>query len=35
MANDGPLPQADLVEIYRRLIEARVALEEADRGRED
>ena len=32
MANDGPLPQSDLVEIYRRLIEALVALEEADRG---
>jgi len=30
MANDGPLPQADLVEIYRRLIEALVALEERD-----
>jgi len=33
MANQGPLPQADLVEVYRRLIEAFVALEEADRGR--
>jgi len=32
MANDGPLPQADLVEIYRRVIEAVVALEEADRS---
>ncbi len=32
MANEGPLPQADLVEIYRRLIEALVALEERDRA---
>ena len=28
MANEGPLPQADLVELYRRLIDALVALEE-------
>jgi chorismate mutase len=34
MANEGPLPQADLVEVYRRLIEALVALEEADRATE-
>ena len=32
MANEGPLSQADLVEIYRRVIEAVVALEERDRG---
>ena len=32
MANEGPLPQADLVEIYRRLIEALVVLEEQDRA---
>ena len=31
MANEGPLPQADLVEIYRRLIDALVTLEERDR----
>jgi chorismate mutase len=30
MANEGPLPQADLVDIYRRLIDALVALEERD-----
>lgn len=28
MANEGPLPQADLVDLYRRLIDALVALEE-------
>jgi chorismate mutase len=32
MANEGPLPQADLVEIYRRLIDVFVALEERDRA---
>jgi chorismate mutase len=32
MANEGPLPQADLVEVYRRLIDALVALEEADQA---
>ena len=32
MANEGPLPQADLVEIYRRLIDALVSLEERDRA---
>ena len=31
MANEGPLPQADLVDIYRRLIDALVSLEETDR----
>lgn len=30
MANEGPLPQADLVDLYSRLIDALVALEEAD-----
>ncbi len=30
MANDGPLPQADLLEVYRAIIEALVALEERD-----
>jgi chorismate mutase len=30
MANEGPLPQADLVELYRRLIDILVALEERD-----
>lgn len=34
MANEGPLPQADLVDLYRRLIDTLVALEEADRARE-
>jgi chorismate mutase/prephenate dehydratase len=34
MANEGPLPQADLVDVYRRLIDALVALEEADRATE-
>jgi chorismate mutase/prephenate dehydratase len=33
MANQGPLPQADLVDIYRRLIDALVALEERDQAR--
>ncbi len=32
MANEGPLPQADLVEIYRLVIEAVVALEERQRS---
>jgi chorismate mutase len=32
MANGGPLPQADLVEVYRRLIDALVTLEERDRA---
>ena len=33
MANLGPLPQADLLAIYRRLISATRALEAADRRR--
>jgi len=32
MANRGPLPQADLLVIYRTLIDALVALEEHDRA---
>jgi len=31
MANGGPLPQADLLAMYRRLIAATRALEAADR----
>jgi chorismate mutase len=34
MANGGPMPQADLLVIYRRLIAATRALEGADRRRE-
>ncbi len=30
MANEGPLPQADLLDVYRAIIEALVALEERD-----
>ncbi len=33
MANTGPLPQADLLAVYRRLIAATKALETRDRGR--
>ncbi len=33
MANDGPLPQADLLAIYRRLMAATRELERQDRGR--
>ena len=33
MANEGPLPQADLLALYRRLIAATRALEAADRER--
>ncbi len=33
MGNDGPLPQADLLALYRRLFTATRALEEADRAR--
>ncbi|MEO8438063.1 MAG: chorismate mutase [Chloroflexota bacterium] len=33
MANEGPLPQADLVDVYRRLIDALVTLEEGDSAR--
>lgn len=35
MANQGPLPQADLVDLYRRLIDALVALEERMQERLD
>ena len=31
MANLGPLPQADLLDLYRRLIDATRALEDRDR----
>jgi chorismate mutase/prephenate dehydratase len=34
MANTGPIPQADLLAIYRRLIAATRALETLDRTRE-
>lgn len=34
MANAGPIPQADLLAIYRRLIAATRDLEKRDRGRE-
>jgi chorismate mutase / prephenate dehydratase len=34
MANTGPIPQADLLAIYRRLIAATRALETRDRARE-
>jgi chorismate mutase/prephenate dehydratase len=34
MANTGPIPQADLLAIYRRLIAATRALEKRDRERE-
>ena len=34
MANTGPIPQADLLAIYRRLIAATRALEGQDRARE-
>jgi chorismate mutase/prephenate dehydratase len=34
MANGGPMPQADLLAIYRRLMAATRALEGADRRRE-
>jgi chorismate mutase/prephenate dehydratase len=33
MANEGPLPQADLLALYRRLFIATRALEARDRGR--
>ena len=33
MANEGPLPQADLLALYRRLIAATRALETRDRDR--
>lgn len=34
MANEGPLPQADLLALYRRLFMATRALETRDRDRE-
>jgi chorismate mutase/prephenate dehydratase len=34
MANEGPLPQADLLALYRRLFAATRALEAADRARD-
>ncbi|MBI3745572.1 MAG: chorismate mutase [Chloroflexi bacterium] len=33
MANEGPMPQADLLALYRRLFRATRALEAADRRR--
>jgi chorismate mutase / prephenate dehydratase len=33
MANEGPMPQADLLALYRRLFSATRALEAADRRR--
>ncbi|MGZ8527968.1 MAG: chorismate mutase [Candidatus Limnocylindrales bacterium] len=33
MANEGPLPQAGLVDVYRRIIDLLVELEESDRAR--
>ncbi len=33
MANEGPMPQADLLALYRRLFAATRALEAADRAR--
>ncbi len=35
MANPGPLPQADLVSIYRRIVSATRGLESRDRGHDD
>jgi hypothetical protein len=35
MANTGPIPQADLLAIYRRLIAATRALEARDRARDE
>jgi chorismate mutase/prephenate dehydratase len=35
LANQGPLPQADLLALYRALIETLVALEERDFGRSE
>ncbi len=34
IANEGPLPQEDLLAIYRRLIDATRALEDRDRDRD-
>jgi len=33
IANEGPLPQADLIAVYRRLIASARALESRERGR--
>lgn len=35
MANDGPMPQADLLALYRRLFAATRNLESADRARRE
>jgi chorismate mutase/prephenate dehydratase len=35
IANGGPIPQGDLLAIYRRLIDATRGLEERDAGREE
>jgi chorismate mutase / prephenate dehydratase len=35
MANQGPMPQADLLAVYRRLMAATRALEAGDRARDD
>lgn len=35
MANEGPMPQADLLAVYRRLFAATRALETADRARRE
>ncbi len=35
MANDGPMPQADLLALYRRLFAATRALESEDRSRRE
>jgi chorismate mutase/prephenate dehydratase len=35
MGNHGPMPQADLLAVYRRLMAATRALEAADRTRDD
>ena len=35
MANDGPMPQADLLALYRRLFAATRTLESADRARRE
>jgi chorismate mutase/prephenate dehydratase len=33
MANEGPIPQTDLLDVYRAIIDALVALEERDAAR--
>jgi chorismate mutase/prephenate dehydratase len=35
MANQGPMPQADLLAVYRRLMAATRALEAGDQSRQD